>query len=117
MAPARTRRRSSGAGAAADGGGGGAGPSSVSATMTTPISAGKLVSGRAAATGGRRGRAAASVSVRADATVGVVVGGGGVSGSAPAVTPAPFAPVGGRSFPEHETTIDDLPEELLLKVR
>lgn len=106
MAPARTRRRSSG----------GAGPSSssVAATMTTPISAAKVAASSATATGGRGGGTGAAATVT---RASVSVRGSDAATNAPAVTPAPFAPVGGRSFPEHETTIDDLPEELLLKVR
>ena len=97
MAPARTRRRSSGGNAAA----------AAAAAASTPLSAGKAPL-EAAGTPG------SVVAVRAFSA-------GPASAAVPyppastSVTPAPFAPLRGGSG--QETVIDDLPEELLLKVR
>ena len=102
MAPARTRRRSSGGATAA----------AAATTAATPLSDGKappleagtpgsVVAVRASAGDPASAAAAAAVPYPASST---------------AVTPAaPFAPLGGRG--DQETVIDDLPEELLLKVR
>ena len=93
MAPARTRRRSSGGAAAA--------------TAATPLSDGKAPL--------EAGTPGSVVAVRASAGGPASAAAVPFPASSTSVTPAPFAPLGGRG--DQETVIDDLPEELLLKVR